>query len=230
MACVLHNLNTTMRYFRLKQLMFSFIFSLFAVGCFNSDEPVKRERLKNLTVEAKKLRAIIGVDSIRQEKISRVLAIIDRYNADMADTSKADIADQIVAMTLKHRNLDIDLLCATITHESSRWNPKSISRAGALGLMQIMPSTGKWLARSAGIEWTTPRKVLFDPILNIRLGSRYLSRLISAYDLEAGLAAYNGGLRVTEKWMARNKQDDILPDETEKYVPFVLNLYDKFKF
>lgn len=202
---------------------------LLVVGCSDSGPPAERTRLKVLALAAQDLRAIVEVDSMRRAKTTRVQAIIERFNPDMARTRKREIAVQVVEMALKYQNLDINLLCATITHESARdWNPKAVSQAGALGLMQIMPATGKWLARSAGIKWTTPEDILFDPVLNIRLGARYLSRLIHAYDLEAGLAAYNGGLRRTEKWMAQDKQEDILPEETENYIPLVLNLYDQF--
>lgn len=199
------------------------------LGCSESDQLTHQARLETIESQAKKLRRIVRIDSIRRTKSDKVSAIIERFNPEMSRMRKAKITDQIIKMALKYDNLDINLLCAMITHESARrWNPKAVSHAGALGLMQIMPKTGKGVARSAGIEWTTPRKVLFDPILNIKLGARYLSRLIAAYDLEAALAAYNGGLRRTEEWMAQDKQDDILPEETENYIPFVLNLYDQF--
>jgi len=197
-------------------------------GCSESKQPAYQARLQTVESRAQMFRTLVRIDSIRQAKSEKVDAIIERFNPDMEKMKKEKIIDQIIAMALKYDNLDVNLLCATITHESARWDPKSVSRAGALGLMQIMPRTGKYLAKSAGVEWTTPRKILFDPTLNIKLGARYLSRLIAAYDLEAGLAAYNGGLRRTEEWMAQDKQDDILPEETEKYIPFVLNLYDQF--
>lgn len=227
MACVLRYYSNVMSKNRLKKVLFSSILMLLGLGCANNS--TKHSRLKRLELEANKLRAIIRVDSMRQAKTTKVLSIMERYNPDMESTRQEDIAEKIVEMALKYENLDVNLLCATITHESARdWDPTAVSHAGAMGLMQIMPSTGEWLARSQGLKWTTPREILFDPILNIRLGSHYLSRLIGAYDLEAGLAAYNGGMRRTEKWLDKNKEDDILPDETAKYIPLVLTLYDQF--
>ncbi|MCG8607654.1 lytic transglycosylase domain-containing protein [bacterium] len=143
---------------------------------------------------------------------------------------KSKIAAEIYRMSLKYPNLDIDLICATITHESGRtWNPKSTSPAGALGLMQIMPATGQWLAKYEGINWTKAKDILYDPIYNIRMGSRYLSALIETYDLEGGLAAYNGGSKRVELWLAQNKAAGILWPETRTYVPHVLKIYKQYK-
>jgi soluble lytic murein transglycosylase len=95
-------------------------------------------------------------------------------------------------MSKKYPNLDIDFISATITHESAKtWNPNVISKVGARGLMQVMPATGAFLAAEEGINWTSTRDVLHDPIYNIRLGCRYLSQLVSAYEHKGGLAAYN---------------------------------------
>ena len=59
--------------------------------------------------------------------------------------------------------------------------------------MQILPSTGRWLAPQIGLEWKGPQ-TLFDPIANVRLGVAYLRQLWDRYDnLSAALAAYNWG-------------------------------------
>ena len=67
----------------------------------------------------------------------------------------------------------------------------------SLGLMQILPSTGADLASEEGILWKSAEEVLLDPIHNIRRGCRYLSGLVQAYNVDAGLAAYNGGKKFT---------------------------------
>ncbi|MFQ5649712.1 MAG: lytic transglycosylase domain-containing protein [bacterium] len=170
------------------------------------------------------------VDYMRQKTHHKVNRIIARFNPDMDVEMRHDIAEEIYEMSVKYPNLDVDLICAMITHESGRsWHPEATSWAGAMGLMQIMPGTGKWLAPVDGIAWTTPEEVLYHPVHNIRMGCRYLSTLIEMYGLEGGLAAYNGGGRVVERWLASDKADDILWAETRNYVPFVLKLYDEFK-
>lgn len=67
------------------------------------------------------------------------------------------------------------------------------SHAGARGLMQLLPTTGAWLATDAGIPWHGP-ETLYDPVSNVRLGVRYLEQLVERFgDVPTALAAYNAG-------------------------------------
>ena len=176
------------------------------------------------------IKAAMNVDSMRQYNIQKIMTIIDRYNPGMTSSDKYDIANEIYSMSIKYHNLNADLICATITHESAlTWRPEVKSMAGAMGLMQIMPATGIFLSAYEGITWTNPEDILCNPIYNIRLGCRYLSTLIAMYDLEGGLAAYNGGERRAALWLASGRNDRILWEETRGYVPAVLKLYEKFQ-
>lgn len=176
------------------------------------------------------VKAAMNVDSMRQYNIQKIMAIIERYNPSMSSGDKYDIATEIYHMSIKYPNLNVDLICATITHESAlTWRPDVKSMAGAMGLMQIMPATGIFLSAYEGITWTTPEDILFNPIYNVRLGCRYLSTLIAMYDLEGGLAAYNGGERRAALWLASGRNDRILWEETRGYVPAVLKLYERFQ-
>jgi soluble lytic murein transglycosylase-like protein len=86
---------------------------------------------------------------------------------------------------LKYR-IDQRLFHALIKHESA-WNPRAISRAGARGLTQIMPLTGKIYC---GLE----RDVLFDPKMNLECGAFYFSKLLRRFNnVKLALAAYNSG-------------------------------------
>jgi hypothetical protein len=186
--------------------------------------------INTLTIESNRLSGIAEIDSIRSIHIEKTMAIIDRFNPELPYYLKYAIGTEISNACLKYDNLDVDLLCATITHESAfSWNPEIVSPAGAMGLMQIMPRTAKFLARIEGIEWNTAESALFDPVLNIRMGSRYLSSLIDLYDVDGGLAAYNGGGRRAARWLAMNKRHGVLLRETQRYVPAVLALYDEFR-
>ena len=111
----------------------------------------------------------------------------------------------------------------------SKWDPKVVSKKGAMGLMQVMPETAKTLVEFEGIEWTTPEEILFDPVINIRLGCKYLSGMIKLYEIDGGLAAYNGGWKRAALWLARNRADGVLYKETQNYIPTVLSLYEKFR-
>lgn len=175
-------------------------------------------------------RPSMNIDSVRQFNIQKVISIIDKFNPTLPFEEKLKIADEIHKMSVKYANLDVDLICATITHESNRtWNPRVISRAGAMGLMQIMPTTGEYVSQLDGVAWTTPEQILFDPIKNIRIGCRYLSSMINSYDIDGGLAAYNGGQRIAALWLKKDKAEGILYSETSKYIPSVLHLYEEYQ-
>ncbi len=188
-----------------------------------------RHRVEELEQSLQQLRASLNAESIRQYNIQKVMAIIQMYNPEMPSSQRYEIANEIYNMSLKYTNLDIDLLCATITHETAgTWNPEIVSPAGAMGLMQIMPATGMFLASYEGLTWSAPEEVLFNPIYNIRLGARYLASQIEYYDVDGGLAAYNGGEKWASLWVKNGRDDRVLPRETREYLPAVLALYEEF--
>ena len=174
-------------------------------------------------------KSLIDLDNDRNVTLSKITDIISRYNKEMAETKKRKISDEIYLMNKKYPNLNIDFICATITHESAKtWDPKITSRVGARGLMQIMPQTGAFLAVEEGIDWTSSN-ILYDPITNIRLGCRYLSDMVEMYDEDGGLAAYNGGPRRAEMWLAANRNNRVLYAETRNYIPAIMKLYEEFR-
>ncbi|HYC49058.1 MAG TPA: lytic transglycosylase domain-containing protein [Burkholderiales bacterium] len=124
-------------------------------------------------------------------------------------------ADMVSKVAKEHR-LEPALLHAVITVESG-YNPTAKSPKGAMGLMQVMPATGK----RYGVTKLT------DPLENIRAGARYLRDLISMFDnnLQLVLAAYNAG----EGSVIRS--GNAIPNypETRKYVPRVLQYYESYK-
>ncbi|MBD3289025.1 transglycosylase SLT domain-containing protein [candidate division KSB1 bacterium] len=214
-------------------LIIIILFACLAVIGFSfrfKDVPTTSDEIARLEKALQDIRAAMNVDSVRQYNIQRIMSIIEQYNKDMSSEMKYEVANEIYEMAVKYTNLDVDLICATITHESAAtWDPKVKSNAGAIGLMQIMPATGMYLAKYEDITWTDTNEILTDPIYNIRMGSRYLSTLISYYDLEGGLAAYNGGEKRAAFWLANNKADGILWAETRDYIPAVKKLYKKFR-
>jgi soluble lytic murein transglycosylase len=126
------------------------------------------------------------------------------------------------------------LLVAAVIRSESSWNPDAVSGAGAAGLMQIMPSTGSWIAQKNG--WDYSDVMLLDASYNIRLGCWYLNYLSDKFDGDATriLAAYNAGPNKVLKWDAEGRfQDghlDIPIPETKNYVRKVLDAYEKYKF
>jgi soluble lytic murein transglycosylase len=117
------------------------------------------------------------------------------------------------------RNLDPALLSAVILEES-RFDSQALSVAGARGLMQIMPGTGKDIAKSLKVRPYGDQN-LYDPELNIRFGSWYLARLLEEFGGKAHLAvaAYNAGPRAVRDWLARFP--GLAEDEFVERIPYV---------
>lgn len=99
--------------------------------------------------------------------------------------------DEIFEKASKKYNVPVNLLKA-IANAESDFNPKAVSKAGAQGIMQLMPGTAKEL----GV--TDP----FDPEQNIMGGSKYISDLLKRYngDTKLALAAYNAGMNNVKKY------------------------------
>lgn len=202
----------------------------FSFRYFSTDDTTSR--VVELERSLNEMRSALNSDSIREYNIQKVMAISDRYNPDMSSEKKYEIASEIYRMSLKYDNLNVDLIAATITHESAlSWDPLVNSYVGAMGLMQVMPATGMYVARYEDISWTSADDILHNPIYNIRIGCRYLSSLIELFenDIDAGLAAYNGGQRQAALWVASGKSEGVLWAETEHYVPAIRKLYTEYQ-
>jgi hypothetical protein len=102
-----------------------------------------------------------------------------------------DLACTIVREARRH-HMDPALILA-VMHVESRYNAFAVSSKDAMGLMQIIPSTGEELAGQLGIRWEGPH-TLFDSTANVRIGVAYLQQLRDRYgNLSIALAAYNWG-------------------------------------
>ena len=176
------------------------------------------------------IKSAMNVDSIRQYNIQKIISIFDERNSKLTPKEKYEIANEVYINSQKYTNLSVELICAMITQESGpAWQTGRISPAGAMGLMQIMPVTGMFMASYEGITWTSAEDVLLNPIYNIQIGTRYLSALIDMYGLEGGLAAYNGGEVRARIWLAEGKKKGILYQDTQTYVPSVMQLSEIYK-
>lgn len=123
-----------------------------------------------------------------------------------------------------------------VARQESAFMPDARSSAGALGLMQLMPSTAKIVAKKLGVPY--PGKgALTEPELNIRLGTHYLGQMLRRYDNNRILAtaAYNAGPGQVDRWLDSSMPLDVWIEvipfpETRNYVQNVLmfsNIYGK---
>lgn len=118
-----------------------------------------------------------------------------------------------------------------VARQESAFTPDARSRAGAMGLMQLMPATAKETAKRAKVRYRS-RNQLADPAFNIKLGSHYLAGLGRRYEGHRVLAtaAYNAGPHRVKRWLAQRKDlptdiwiETIPFDETRNYVQNVLS-------
>jgi soluble lytic murein transglycosylase len=110
-------------------------------------------------------------------------------------------------------------MVASLIRQESEFNPGAISSANAFGLMQLLPSVGRSMAREEGIRHFSEGELL-NPETNIRLGTRYLKQTLDKFDGQApyAFAAYNAGdSRVTD-WQAIGKYHGM--DEFVESIPF----------
>ena len=126
-------------------------------------------------------------------------------------------------------------LVAAVIHCESGNRPAVRSPKGAVGLMQIMPATGAWIAEKLELKGFH-EDMLLDPAVNIRFGCWYLSYLNVRYDDEKKvLAAYNAGPGNVEKWLGDAKYSEegqlvsIPFPETSNYVERVKRAGQKYE-
>ena len=127
----------------------------------------------------------------------------------------------------QRRGIDPYLVAAVVREESSYY-PRATSRAGARGLMQLMPATARLMAPTGDLE---------DPVFNIELGTRFLAGLMREFnDPRLALAAYNAGPNRVRQWLNARRSDDIeafveqIPfDETRLYVKKVVLSWDEYR-
>jgi soluble lytic murein transglycosylase len=135
----------------------------------------------------------------------------------------------------KEKSVDPMLVHALI-REESRYNPMALSRSKAIGLMQLLPGTAYGVAKRLGVPLSGTQDV-FQPQVNIKLGTDYLSYALRRFNGNAllAVASYNGGPGAVKGWMsnyqAEGRQDmdafveDIPFRETRDYVRKVFGSY-----
>jgi soluble lytic murein transglycosylase len=146
------------------------------------------------------------------------------------------VFDDIITRHAKHNGLDPNLVLAMIRQESA-FDPSALSWAGARGLMQVMPATGREIARRLGLKYTNEQSN--DPGFSVQLGTTYYKQVRSMFgdDDELSLAGYNAGpYRIKRLWRQAGSEaelDHFLEtldlEETKSYVKRVLLFADSYQ-
>jgi soluble lytic murein transglycosylase-like protein len=128
------------------------------------------------------------------------------YAQPLADAARAQL-------------IDPDLPVALVLQESG-FSPRAVSAVGALGLMQLMPETARQLFREENRHHKATSEEILDPRNNIRLGVRYLARMVRAFNrrVEYALAAYNAGPGAVTRW--RQARGDFPADIFVEEIPY----------
>ena len=130
-------------------------------------------------------------------------------------------------------------LALAIMRTESGFRPDVVSNVGAVGLMQIMPMTGKKIAARLGEADTFRQADLYDPETSIRYGLWYLGELLKKFQGQwpLAIASYNGGPHNVERWLADNRHlswdafvESIPFSQTRNYVKKVLKVASTYRY
>ena len=109
-------------------------------------------------------------------------------------------------------------LVASLIRQESEFNPSAVSRANAVGLMQLLPKVGSAVAKQEKLRHFSATQ-LFTPEVNLRLGTRYFREMVDKFGaFEYALAAYNAGSNRVDDWQGQGKYRD--PQEFVESIPF----------
>lgn len=145
--------------------------------------------------------ALVQVQKAKIERLKeralqlRTEARLREYLSDVRLRLPNDTVEEMASLIFevsKRYELSPEMILAVIRIESS-FDANALSHKGAVGLMQILPSTAREIARELRMEWTG-EEILRDPSANIEMGTYYLTKLLGRFnDLSIALAAYNQG-------------------------------------
>jgi soluble lytic murein transglycosylase len=169
-----------------------------------------------------------AIERPRPRELVKIFSIVQANRPDLLEKEAWDLAEVILGESSKYK-LDPILILAVIDVES-KFQFGAVSPAGARGIMQIMPSTGKFLvesvralAKEIKVEQFMPEH-LDDPIVNIKLGTYYLHDLRKSFrNVNNALIAYNLG--PTELRIRMENQIEY----NGEYANAVFTAYQKFK-
>jgi len=127
-------------------------------------------------------------------------------------------------------------LVAAVVREESSFFPLARSRAGARGLMQLMPETARPMAGRHRMEFRQG-ELLDEPSVNLRMGTEFLAGLLKEFgEPRLAAAAYNAGPARVRKWWAARQSDDVevfveqIPfDETRHFVKRVMVAWEEYR-
>ncbi|MFO0708718.1 MAG: transglycosylase SLT domain-containing protein [Sandaracinus sp.] len=185
-------------------------------------------------------RNLAGDDAVALAQVAEALGDVGlaiRFGGTTRLADRPRAFEELVTAAAERHELDPNLLLAVMRVESV-YDPEIVSYAGAIGLLQIMPRTGRLIAHRLGLsDFRTDD--LLDPATNIELAAWYLRSLLDRFEgrLPLAIAAYNGGPHNVRRWMEEHGPElpldaflERIPfDQTFRYVRRVLSHYAAYR-
>jgi soluble lytic murein transglycosylase len=218
---------------------------LLKAGWFKEAENELESMPEAQSTEERLIRAKLWASTLRYDlAVMNVNKAMDE-NPELRQTSILKIVfpheyGPWIARESKALNLGEDWIRALIRQEST-FRPDARSSSNAMGVMQLLPATAQELVKDFKIKDFTVPDSLYDPDMNIKLGSNYLSRMIKNFkgNIPLALAAYNAGPTRLRRWLAARRDagvdtanssspevelwiDELPWDETSFYVKAIL--------
>jgi hypothetical protein len=167
----------------------------------------------------------LEIPSERSVLTGLISDIIGKFGVKLEDEDRESLASLIVEESLA-AGYDPLFVAAVIKAEST-FNNTATSHRGAQGLMQIMPTTGRYISERARLTWLGAHQ-LNDPAYNVRVGIAYLKYLENNFDFdrEGMLIAYNWGPSNLSGALRRGSG---VPDSSRRYARTILGTHEKWR-
>ncbi|HKY33701.1 MAG TPA: lytic transglycosylase domain-containing protein [Candidatus Polarisedimenticolia bacterium] len=145
---------------------------------------------------------------------------LDRAGVGLSHEAMLDIAESVALESQRH-GMDPELLLSVIMVES-RFRSDAVSHRGAIGLMQLLPSTAVDVADQLDLPWGGEMRLL-EPRTNIALGAHYLSSLLDSFggDVSLALTAYNKGPGYVQNMLASGVMESTATNWVSSYAESV---------
>lgn len=180
-----------MRFFAQSLLGIALLIVGFEVGTsYQSRAEVPVETARLVEVQQAKIREL-NDNSFRLATEIQLREYLAKGRIRLPKETVVDIAGSISDASSTY-GVPPEMILAVIRIESA-FDPNALSHKGAVGLMQILPTTAREIAQELSIDWSG-EELLRDPVANIQMGTYYLTKLLGRFnDVSVALAAYNHG-------------------------------------
>lgn len=160
----------------------------------------------------------------RLQKLVLINDVLNRYYSKKPLKMRRQLAE-LIYLAGRENKIDPEMILAVILTESS-FRDDAVSNKGAIGLMQLLPSTAAEMSNELRMKWRGD-KTLYDSQQNVRLGAYYLRKMMEAFDdMQTALIAYNAGPGTVMRYAKKGKSyTDIYAKRVNKNYKMLKDLF-----